>query len=70
MYDKFFDMKFFVQSYRIRRHTDRNPEGATHTFGPTRCKLKMIFLQERPKCYKSLSQLKTWTLLLSSSSRS
>lgn len=55
-------------SYRIRRHTDRNPEGATHTFGPTRCKLKMILLQEGPKCYKSLSQLKTLTLLLSSSS--
>lgn len=55
-------------SYRIRRHTDRNPEGATHSFRPTRCKLKMILLQEGPKCYKSLSQLKTLTLLLSSSS--
>lgn len=47
MHSECFDMIFFG-SYRIRRYTDRNPEGATHTFGPTWCKLTLICFKEGP----------------------
>ena len=33
-----FDFKIFLN--RIRRYSDRNPEGATDSFRPSRCKWK------------------------------